>query len=135
MASARTVVRLIDYVRRALGETFAPSRDATSRMVRVHGAVTIGLGVIGMIASGALSLALGRFGSWAVQLSMASSIVILPMFAFGGYRLILGAEPASEGNSVVASVRRISVAIVSIVLGGMIATAVMTGIGYAIGMK
>jgi hypothetical protein len=116
-------------------ETFRPSARASSTEVRKHGAITFGVGVVLIAASGLLVLGLGRWVRQAMPLLMVPSLAAYPMFGFGGYRMMMGADPADAGDSSMASLQRIGIAVVSLVLGGVVSIGLMVGSGYALGME
>jgi len=125
------------FAQSALLGTFRPDANASTRQIRVHGAVCVGLGLLLFLAAGALMFIFERHAapSMAMKLAMAPLLVAYALVIVGGYRVLTGREPADEASTAGASIRRIAVGVLAVVLAMALLFAFMLLGGWALGLK
>lgn len=101
MASLRTLVGATQFALDAVANSFSPSPTATSRTIRVNGAVCILVGMLCVLACGGL-LMLWRASP---MLLLFPSLLAYAFFTVGGYRLIRGQEPKAQHAGEVSGTR------------------------------
>lgn len=119
-----TLFRAASFSLRAVSETFAPQVGATSRQVRVNGAICIAAAFLTIVLAFGLILLLGS--------ATAPAILALPaMFMYaslvvGGYRLVFGASPKSEDGPL-RSLARVAfgVAWIVLIMGSLIGAQIL----------
>lgn len=127
-----------DLARGALLGSFAPEAGAPPRVVRVHGAITllVGLGLFVLGGAGMLWLHGPRGGA-----VTAEKLLIVPVgFGYvgvivGGYRLLTGTEPRDNRSSTLASIRRITLGVVTVVLSMALLFGLLLLVGLAFGLQ
>jgi len=78
----------------AVSETFAPSPNATSRQVRINGAICIGLGVSSFLVFFCIMWVFGP--NIPMALGLVPSLFMYASLIVGGYRLVFGASAKAE---------------------------------------
>lgn len=110
MTTIRSLMRMGQWSLDAVSQSFAPPPNATSKSVRIQGAVCIGVGIVCVVVFGAgIAVLHAPAGLLAVP-----SLLGYAFFSVGGYRLIRGKEPAAQYPGEI-SLARIALACLSVV--------------------
>jgi hypothetical protein len=92
MTTIHSFMRAADWSLSAVTQSFAPSPAATSRSIRINGAVCILFGMICSVAFGAAIFLLKAPNG----LLLIPSFLAYAFFTVGGYRLIRGKEAVAQ---------------------------------------
>lgn len=136
-SAMRWLLAPFNLARRAVLGSFAPDPGAPPRVVRAHGAITalVGLGLLVLGGAGMLWLH-GPSGGAAGE-----KLLIVPIgFGYvgmivGGYRVLTGVEPDGNSGSTLASMRRITLGVVAVVLSMALLFGLMILVGWALGLE
>jgi hypothetical protein len=125
----RRLFSVADTAIDAVGATFAPPADATSRQIRVNGALCIAAALGCLVAFGALAWGWHRlfpeYGPPSPKLVIVPAIAFYVLTMFGTYRLIVGKSPQPRYPGEI-SLKRVMFAIASILM----VFATLVGIGF-----
>jgi hypothetical protein len=124
------------YARKAVLATFVPKEIASSAEIRRNGLVTLGAGIALFVAAGILLVMATtfEFPTAVVKVMLAPLIVAYVLLIVGGHRTLTGREPATEQTTVVASLRRIAIGTVAVILSvGLLLAALLLGL-WALGV-
>jgi len=92
MTTIRSFVRAAEWSLDAVLQSFAPPPAATSKSIRINGAVCI---LVGMVCVGAFGAAV-LFLKAPESLLLIASFLAYAFFTVGGYRLIRGKEASAQ---------------------------------------
>ena len=122
--------------RHAVLETFAPPPGASARAIRVNGAVTVVVGLLGFAVAGAVMLVAHRadLPEMIRKLALAPILAAYVCIIVGGYRLLTGADPATRGDSLGAALRRISIGVAAVILAMGLLMGIVTLALYSFGV-
>lgn len=103
-----------------VSESFTSSPNATTREVRINGALTVGMGFLCLALSGLLMFLSGG-SEFAMKLIFAPVMAAYAFLIVGGYRMVFGANAKADPYEVV-SIHRIlfGVAWVVVLMGGLL---------------
>ena len=122
---------------RALQHTFHVPPAATARQVRVDGGIAAVVGLVVVVGSMLLMMALEKvtktvgFG----RAMLALVLVGYGLLIVGGYRALTGRHPASEQHDALSSLRRIGTGILVVVLAFGLLFGLLLLVGLVMGWK
>lgn len=107
--------------------TFTSAPNATSKEIRINGALTVGMGLVCFALSGLILFLSGNSGL-AVKLSFAPMLAAYAFIIVGGYRLVFGANAKADPYEVVSFYRIIfGIAWIVLIFGGLILAIIWFG--------
>ena len=133
----RWLVSPFAHAQKAVLATFAPKEVASAAEIRRNGLVTAGAGIVLFVAAGILLITATtfEFPTAVIKVMLAPLIVAYVPLIVGGYRTLTGREPTTEQATIVASLRRIAIGTVAVILSiGLLLASLLLGL-WALGMK
>ncbi|HLQ26820.1 MAG TPA: hypothetical protein VK138_13205 [Acidiferrobacterales bacterium] len=122
----RVALNLAGRILDGVSDSFSPSPVATSKEVRINGAIAVGMGFLCFAVAGAV-LFLAR-SEWGLRLAFVPAVAAYAFWIVGGYRLVFGVSAKADPYEV-ASLHRIlfGVGWVVLLIGGPILVLIWLG--------
>ena len=76
--------------------SFSPKRGASSRDIRVNGALCVGAGFVVLLTAVGVMLVVPP--RWSAHVLLVPSLIVYATWLIGGYRLVFGASADSVGS-------------------------------------
>jgi hypothetical protein len=96
----------------AISDSLSPAPGATSRQIRINGAICVGLGFLMMIIGGGILFFLPP--QWSAKVAVLPILLVYGLWLIGGYRLAFGGNPKSKAG-LLDSIIRVTFGIVFII--------------------
>lgn len=111
------IIQISSRVLDAVSNSFSPPAGATSRQVRINGAICVGFGFLMLVVSFLVILLLPSRLS--AKVLLVPSLLVYVLWIVGGWRLVFGVSANSEGGAL-ASLQRIFFGIAFVItMGGL----------------